>query len=93
MTTSRRLLLTISGLLVLAVTACSSPAAATPEATAEPTVAATDAPASSLATATGAPASAPAADPWSVNAVEHRAAVGEEFTYDCPPADESRIDT
>ena len=68
--------------LMLAGTACSAPAAATPEPTADPTVAATEA-----------PASAPATDPWSVNAVEHRAQVGEEFTYDCPPADESRTDT
>jgi hypothetical protein len=73
------LLLPISALLVLAASACSAPAAATPQAT----VAATEAPA----------ASAPATDPWSLNAVEHRAQVGEEFTYDCPPADESRLDT
>jgi len=69
--------------LVLAASACSSPAGATPETTAVPTVAATEAPA----------ASAPATDPWSLNAVEHRAQEGEEFTYDCPPADESRLDT
>ena len=80
MTTHRRLPLPIAVLLVLAASACSAPAAATPEPTADPTVAATQA-----------PASAPATDPWSVNAVEHRAQVGEEFTYDCPPADESRI--
>ncbi len=93
MTTSRPLLLTILGLLVLTVSACSSPAAATPEPSADPTVAATDPPESEPATATDAPESAPATDPWSVNAVEHRAELGEEFTYDCPPADESRIDT
>ncbi len=79
MTAHRRLLLPISALLVLAASACSAPAAATPQAT----VAATEAPA----------ASAPATDPWSLNAVEHRSQVGERFTYDCPPADESRLDT
>jgi ABC-type transport system substrate-binding protein len=89
MTTHRRLLLSIFALVVLVVSACSTPAAATPQPTAEPTVAATE-PAIS---ATVAPASAPAIDPWSLHAVEHRDQVGEEFTYDCPPADESRTDT
>ena len=67
---------------MLVASACSAPADPTPEPTAEPTVAATQA-----------PASAPATDPWQVNAVEHRAAVGEDFTYDCPPADETRLDS
>lgn len=81
MTTQRRLLLPISALVVLLVSACSTPAAATPEPTPE-------------ATPTTAPAaSTPAVDPWQLNAVEHRSELGEEFTYDCPPADESRIDT
>jgi LCCL domain len=78
MTTHRSLLFLISALLVLAASACSTPAAATPEPTAEPTEAA---------------ATAPATDPWSLNAAQHRSQVGEEFTYDCPPADESRLDT
>ena len=94
MTNTRRLLLPISALLVLATAACSSPAAATPEPTADPTVAATPAPtADPTDAATQAPASDPAIDPWAVNAVEHRAQTGDEFTYDCPPADESRIDS
>ena len=94
MTHTRRFLLSIFALIVLAITACSSPAAATPEPTADPTVAATPAPtADPTDAATQAPASDPATDPWSVNAVEHRFEVGEEVTYDCPPADESRIDT
>lgn len=67
---------------MLTLSACSSPGAATPEPSADPTVGGTDA-----------PESAPPIDPWSVNAVEHRAEVGEEFTYECPPADESRLDT
>ena len=83
MTIRRRILIPICVLgVVVAVSACSAPAAATPDPTADPTVAATEA-----------PASAPATDPWSVNAVEHRAQVGEQFTYDCPAADESRTDT
>ena len=44
-------------------------------------------------TPTTAAASDPAVDPWRVNAVEHRAEVGEEFTYDCPPADQDRTDS
>jgi hypothetical protein len=79
MTTHRRLLLPISALVVLVISACSTPAAATPQPTAEPTEAAA--------------ASAPATDPWSLNATEYRGQDGEQFTYDCPPADESRTDT
>ena len=93
----KRLLLPLTALVLLA--ACSAPAAETPESTApeptaEPTTESTTEPtaADSTPTATAA-ASDPAADPWSVNAVEHRAEIGEEFTYDCPPADEDRIDT
>jgi hypothetical protein len=78
----RRLLLLSTAIVVLAASACSAQADATPDPAADPTVAATEAPASASAT-----------DPWAVNAVEHRAAVGEEFTYDCPPADESRLDS
>ena len=81
MTTHRRLLLPIAALVVLLISACSAPAAATPEPTPE-------------ATPTTAPAaSTPATDPWQLNAAEHRSEVGEDFTYDCPPADESRTDT
>jgi hypothetical protein len=79
MATHRRSLIPIAALLVLIASACSTPAAAAPEPTAEPTEAAA--------------ASAPATDPWSLNAVEHRSQVGERFTYDCPPADESRTDS
>ncbi len=86
MTIRRRILIPICALVVLTVTACSSPAASTPEPTPDPT-------ADPTLAVTEAPASAPATDPWSVNAVEHRAQVGEQFTYDCPPADESRFDT
>jgi hypothetical protein len=97
MTHIRRFLLPIAALLLLTVSACSSPAAATPEPTADPTAdptaASTSAPTADPTDAeTQAPASAPAIDPWRVNASEHRAAVGEEFTYDCPPADEESID-
>lgn len=93
--THRRFLLPIAALLLLTVSACSSPAAATPEPTADPTAASTPAPtaiADPTDAATQPPASAPAIDPWRVNASELRAAVGEEFTYDCPPADEESID-
>jgi hypothetical protein len=79
----------MAALVVLVVSACSTPAAATPQPTAEPTVAATE---PSVAP-TDAAASDPPVDPWSLHAVEHRDQVGEEFTYDCPPADETRIDT
>jgi hypothetical protein len=85
MTDHRRLFLPIAALAVLLVSACSTPAAATPEPTPERTLEATP--------TTAAAESTPATDPWNLNAVEHRAAVGEEFTYDCPPADESRTDT
>jgi hypothetical protein len=94
MTTHRTLLLVISALVVLAVSACSSPAAATPDPTAEPKAQPTDEPTAEPTVASSEAAeSAPATDPWSLNALEHRTEVGEEFTYDCPPADESRLDT
>jgi hypothetical protein len=74
-------------LLILA--ACSAPAAATPQPAADPTVEATPKPTSDpsaegTSEATD-PPSPPEADPWSANAVEHRASVGDEFTYECPP--------
>jgi ABC-type transport system substrate-binding protein len=93
MTAHRRLVLPISTVVVLVVSACSTPAAATPQPTAEPAVAVTEPAASATVAPTDAPASAPAIDPWSAHAVGHRDQVGEEFTYDCPPADESRTDT
>jgi LCCL domain-containing protein len=76
MTTRHRLLLPISAVLMLV--ACSAPAAATPEPTADPTP------------TTAAPASAPATDPWAATAGEHRGLDGEQFTYNCPPDGDAR---
>lgn len=73
-------------LLILA--ACSAPAAATPQPTADSTPERTSEPS---AEATSEPTEAPSpppSDPWSTNAGEHRAEVGEQFTYDCPPGGE-----
>src|SRR5688500_3362478 len=81
MTNHRRLLLPIAALVVLLVSACRAPAAAPPVTTPDATP------------TTDPAASTPATDPWQLNAAEHRSEVGEEFTYDCPPADESRTDT
>ena len=87
----------MSALVLLFVSACSAPAADTPQPTAEPTVAVTEPTASATVeptvAPTEAPASDPAVDPWSLHALEHRDQVGQEFTYDCAPADETRIDT
>ncbi len=83
----------MAALVVLVASACSTPSAATPDPTAEPTVAVTEPSVAPSVAPSDAPASDPAIDPWSLHAVEHRDQVGEEFAYDCPPADESRIDT
>ena len=79
MTNHRRLFLPIAALAVLLVSACSTPAAATPEPTPEATL--TTAPSESTW----------ATDPWQLTATEHRTEVGQEFTYDCPPTDLSRL--